>query len=304
MQIDITAKIDDISFRNALAGANLTGGKNKVAVICPVHPPYFDRLKNLITHFYRLGLNHSADFWIIFSNEVDAAQFCTRTGLFERFLIMPENIDVSNNAAAVRKKLYAVSKLSQLDYEYIFAVDADFVFIRTVDLKFVCDRFFDEKIILSCRIKDDECFKINEYCFSRFKNLPDSEKIDLYLYSWLNQPWIYKSDNVKKFFEVLGEPENFNKFTRDDFEYILYAYYLILYENFTEKILPYMSFPFGEFFGKNLPKAFFDQFKDCRLLLCMKGIYIQMQKHLPENEIMLITHLDRENKNFEGEIFN
>lgn len=297
MQIDITAKIDDISVRKALSGANLTGGgRNKVAVICPVHPPYFERLKNFINHFYRLGLNNSADFWIVFSDEKDAENFCTETGLFERFLLMPKNIDVSNNAAAVRKKLYAVSKLSQLDYEYIFAVDADFVFIRTVDLKFICDRFFEEKIILSCRTKENEYLKVNEHCFSRFKNLPGSEKIDLSLYSWLSQPWIYKSDNVKKFFEVSGDPENFNKFTRDDFEYVLYAYYLILYENFEERVLPYVPFPFGEMSGENLPKKFFDQFKDFRLLLCMRGIYLQMQKYFPENEIMLITHLDRGNK--------
>ena len=289
MELNITATADCIN----LISHGKSGGRAKVAVVCPVHPPKFPYLANCIKNFYSHGLNLSADFWIIFSNERDAVEFTLQSSFFEKFLIMPNDIDTSTNAAANRKKLYAINELSKMGYDYIIMIDADFVFVRTIDLNFVCERFWNEKIIVSCYC--DRYPRIVSQSFSHFKNHPRASKMDLRLYSWLNQPCIYKCDTVGKFFEALGGNDNFNKFLFEDFDYLLYTYYLILYENFREYIMPNWHpalEPFGE--TKVLPENFsLDQVIGSRLLVCSKHLYFYVQSVKPDNEIILVTHLDR-----------
>lgn len=223
----------------------------------------------------------------------DSIQFTMQSSFFEKFLIMPKEIDVSTGHAINRKKLYAVSELSKMGYDYIIMLDADFVFARTVDLEFICKRFWEEKIIISCYCSRYP--QIVEQSFSHFKNHPDSNKIDLRLYSWLNQPCIYKCDTVKNFFDALGGTQDFNKFVWGDFDYLLYTYYLLLYENFQEYILPdwIAAFePFSE--TKVLPENFsLDKVTGVHLLVCSKHLYFLIQATKPENEIILVTHLDR-----------
>lgn len=107
----------------------------------------------------------------------------------------------------------------KMGYDYILMMDADFVFVRTVDLNFICKRFWDEKIIISCYCSRYP--NIVSQIFSHFKNHPRSNKIDLRLYSWLNQPYICKCDTVLNFFEALGDADDFNKFLWEDFNYLL-----------------------------------------------------------------------------------
>lgn len=274
---------------------NLSGGGYKhhqnVAVVCPVHPPKFNFLRNCIYNFYRFGLECYADFWIVFSTLEDALKF----GDFERFLTLPENIDLTTRGIVNIKKLYAVSRLAEMDYDYVITIDSDFVFNRNVDLGKLCDRFFDEKVIISC-VTDKELFmRINAQCLSRFAHNPKSQEISLNMYSWLNQPCIYKSGNVKKFFNAIGGTEDFNKYVWEDFDYILYTYYLMLYEGFRQYSMPNWS-PKLEPFGET--RLLLDTFslsavKDVHLLVCCKQLYFWIQQNWPDNEIMLITHLDR-----------
>ena len=268
------------------------GGNNykKVAVVCPAHPPKFDFLRSCIYNFYKYGLNFSANFWIVFSNFEDALKF----GDFEKFLIVPENINLSTRGIINIKKLWAVSKLSKMGYDYVITIDADFTFNRTVDLVKICDRFFAEKIIISC-ITDYELFlNINAQCLSRFAHNPKSKNIPVNLYSWLNQPCIYKADTVKKFFVALGNLD-LNQLTWYDFDYILYTYYLILYEDFQQYLMPNWSpklYPFGETW--TLPENFsLKAVKGVHFLICSKRLYFWIQQNYPDNEIMMITHLDR-----------
>lgn len=286
---------NSLELKNGLMTPKTPTGRGgaRVAVCCPVHPPKFPYLQNFIASFYRHGLNLSADFWIVFSNIQDSVQFTLQSSFFEKFLIMPNEIKVSDNNAINRKKLYAVWELSKMGYDYIIMLDADFVFARTIDLEFICKRFWEEKIIISC-----PCSRyphIVGQSFSHFKNHPNSNKIDLSLYSWLNQPCIYKCDTVKNFFDALGDIQNFNKFVWADFDYLLYTYYLLLYENFQEYIMPDWIASLGPFSEtKVLPEKFsFDKVKGVHLLVCSKHLYFYIQATRPENEIILVTHLDR-----------
>ena len=117
----------------------------------------------------------------------------------------------------------------------------------------------------------------------------------LYRYSWLNQPCIYKAANVKKFFDTIGTPDNFSKYTFDDFDYILYAYYLLLYEDFRPYTIPNWSVELNTFSeAKALPKNFsLREIKGVHLLVCNKQMYFWIQQNKPDNEIMMIIHLDR-----------
>ena len=289
MKFDITATIDckDLISLNP-------SEKRKVAVCCPVHPPKFPYLNILMDSFYRHNLNLSADFWVLFSNTNDSIKFTLQSRLFEKFLIMPKEIDTSNINAAVRKKLYAVHKLSEMGYDYIIILDADFIFVRTVNLEFICNKFWEEKMIISCNTQFHKSIEINTRCRSYFKNHPKINKIDVQNYSWLNQMWIYKCDTIPKFFEIIGD-KDFNKFIWFDFEYIIYSYYLFLYENFREYLIPGWHSPI-QTFGETpiFPENFsLDKVVGAHLMVCSKQMYFNIQANYPENEIILVTHLDR-----------
>lgn len=271
----------------------IRGGVNtfkKVAVVCPVHPPKFDFLRNCIHSFHKCGLNFSADFWIVFGTFEDALKF----GAFERFLIVPEGVNLSTRGVINIKKLWAVSELSKMGYDYIITIDADFMFNRNVNLVEICERFFAEKVIIRCPTVHDFYVNINRQCLSRFAHNPDSKNIPVNMYFWLNQPCIYRTDNLQKFFAALGNFD-LNQLTWEDFDHILYTYYLILYEGFRLYPMPNWSPELPPFDDTDRITDTFslNDFEGVHLLVCRKRLYFWIQKKQPDNEIMMIIHLDR-----------
>ena len=264
--------------------------RKKIAVACPVHPPKFNFLRNCIYTFYKHGLNLSADFWIVFSTFDDAVKFED----FERFLIIPEGINLSTKGVINIKKLYALSELTKMGYDYVITIDADFAFNRNVNFVEICNRFFAEKIIISCVTNREFYVNINAQCLSRFAYNPNSKNIPVNLYSWLNQPCIYKTDNVSKFFSALGNL-NLNQLRWEDFDYILYTYYLVLYEDFRLYPMQYWSSELPPLDDARIiiNTSLLADIKNVHFLVCNKQLYFSIQKNYPDNEIMMIIHLDR-----------
>ena len=202
---------------------------------------------------------------------------------------------MSTNGVVNIKKLYAVSELTKIGYDYMITIDADFAFNRNVNLFDICERFFAEKIIIGTFTNHELLQRINVQCLLRFTHNPKIQSIPVNWYSWLNQPCIYKATNVKKFFDKIGDTENFNKYTFGDFDYILYTYYLILYEDFRPYTIPNWSVELDTFSEtKVLPKNFsLEELKDVHLLVCNKYLYFWIQQNKLDNEFMMIIHLDR-----------
>lgn len=275
----------DFSKQNSL----YSFGRPKVAVICPIHPPKFDQLKICLDSFYKYNLNLFADFWLVFSNEHDMYAYDGH----ERFLVVPPEIRLDTNAVVNRKKLYAINEISKRGYEYLITIDSDFIFADTVDLKFICDRYFEEKTIIANHVSCSTFIRINQCCISHFRNNIDCFDIPTDLYTWLNQPCIYRSDTISDFFDCMDFGYNLNMYFWDDFDYILYSYYLIIYHQFKIcEMIGWNNSAFGE--SKSIPNGFdFETVKNLHFLT----VALKMEKDFrlikPDNELFLIVHTDR-----------
>lgn len=203
----------------------------KIAFICPTHPPHFIFAKSLIFSFIQNGYDIQSDLWFVFTNIHDANSF----GNYKNKLILPSNFCVFDNNGIINiKKLWAIKDLYK-SYQYLITIDSETLFIRNVDLLCVCNNFFKDKILLGNKILPqgkELTEKIKNRCKESFRS-EFQEKIDSELYLWFNQPCIYKTNNIDKFFQITKIDEDFSLIDWFQFDYYVYMYFLILYEQFS-----------------------------------------------------------------------
>lgn len=89
--------------------------------------------------------------------------------------------------------------------------------------------------------------------------------------------------------------DNFSTYIWEDFDYILYTYYLILYHGFKVYVVPNwpnnMS-PFAE--TRRFPKEFnFEVMDEINFYTCCRQGYSEIQLVRPDNDIFLVVHMDR-----------
>lgn len=194
-----------------------------------------------------------------------------------------------------KKKLWSVQKLCNLGYEYVLTIDADFLFIKSVNLMEICKRFFEKKTIISNSLENEIFTRITRCCLSHFRNNEKSAKIDARIYSWLNQPCIYQGSTIGDFFDRIDIHDDFSAYLWEDFDYILYTYYLILYRGFKLYVIqnwPENMAPFSE--THSFPINFdFGVMSDVDFFVCSREAYPEIQKYRPNNEIFIVVHMDR-----------
>lgn len=203
----------------------------KVAFICPTHPPHFDFVKSMISSFLENDLDKQADLWFIFSNKNDADNF----GNYEYKLILPDEYFITDNNGIINiKKLWGIKNLAA-NYEYIISIDSESCFIKKVDVYQLCQEFFQRKILLGNKVLSEGkelTDKIKERCKVFFPG--DCQHfLDSDLYLWFNQPCIYKTANLNKFFEVTKCYDNLKSIDWFQFDYYIYMNFLIIYEGFS-----------------------------------------------------------------------
>ncbi|WP_239375034.1 hypothetical protein [Snodgrassella gandavensis] len=203
----------------------------KVAFICPTHPPHFNFAKSLISSFIENGYENQADLWFVFTNSHEADSF----GDYEFKLILTEDICVIKSSGIINiKKLWALQTL-RFSYEYIISIDSESLFIRYVDLQELCSDFFKAKILIGNKIFPEGkelTEKIKAKC-KEFFSYDNKNRLGSDLYLWFNQPCIYKTSNLDKFFEITKIYEKLQFIDWFQFDYYIYMYFLILYENFS-----------------------------------------------------------------------
>lgn len=202
----------------------------KIAFICPTHPPHFNFAKSLASSFIENGYENQADLWFVFTNSNEADSF----GDYEFKLVLTEDICIFKSNGIINiKKLWALQTL-RFSYEYIVSIDSESLFIRYVDLQELCNDFFKAKILIGNKILPEGkelTEKIKEKCKEFF---PHADQNHLYsdLYLWFNQPCIYKTSNLDNFFKITKICNKLQFIEWFHFDYYIYMYFLILYENF------------------------------------------------------------------------
>lgn len=203
----------------------------KVAFVCPIYPPHFDFAKSLLFSFKENNLENQSDLWFVFTSSEEAEEF----GNYDYKLVLPEeNRVLLNNGIINIKKIWAVGEL-QFRYKYIITLDSESLFIREVDLSALCDVFFSDKVLLGNKILSHGKEELTENIKSSCKEFFSSDIVGLLdseLYLWFNQPCIYKTSNLNKFFELTQINKKLNLLNWYHFDYYVYMYFLVIYENF------------------------------------------------------------------------
>lgn len=202
----------------------------KIAFVCPTHPPHFHFARSLLFSFKENNMHNQSDLWFVFTNFEEAEIF----GDYDYKLVLTEENRVFDNNGIINiKKLWAVHTL-QYKYEYIIAIDSESLFIREVDLYALCKDYFLSNVLLGNKILSlgkELTERVKNECKSFFSP-EDISILDSELYLWFNQPCVYKTSNLNKFFEITQINGRLKFFNWYQFDYYIYMYFLIIYDKF------------------------------------------------------------------------
>ncbi len=203
----------------------------KIAFLVPIYPPHFKYAQNIIKTWKTTQLNEQSDIWFIFTNEEEKEKY----GEWKNSIILPKEFRVFENRGIINiKKIYGIKQLKN-QYEYIIVLDAETEFVKNIDLLDICSNYFEKKELYGNLVYEEgreRTEKIKAACKEYFYKYKNVKLLDSDFYLWFNQPCIYKASNIDDFLEKIDYKNNITKLRWEDFDYYLYMYYLILFENF------------------------------------------------------------------------
>jgi len=236
--------------------------------VAPIHPPKFDYGLKFVESYNRyFSDNH---LFLVFSSEHDSLAFAEiAQGLRYRSIIcstlqsdMPttdekwlpikslfENsgfqIDKDSpflrGSAVTEKKFYGLNWIFEnTDFKNVAAVDVDCVFTRNADYAELFDQYNRRGIVYANTFDYAPYPIINSPL--RFFNSIDQEKLKTVtdhgkVYFWFNDVPVYNRDYFTKFMQYIHYPQIVKHLACMDFDYIIYAYYLIVQDIFKLEIL-------------------------------------------------------------------
>ena len=285
LNVDIDALVITPSELNSL---KLELG-NKVCFLMPIYPPHYQLAKQFLASFKKYSIDKQADVAFVFTNE-EEQEFWGDDGDWQLILPLKLRIFLFNKAVVSIKKFWAWNELKDI-YEYILVIDSETVIIKNINVYELCQNFFSSKILLGNLYPPNNTLECIKDSCKRFFKTENAQKIlisDLYL--WFNQPCIYKTDTLTSFFEITGMKYEIRFLTWYDFEYYIYMYYLILYQNFTIKNMNVVA-------DVGACESFrildYDSIENVRRLpvyMCTDKLY----NFFNSKNIFMIIHLDRD----------
>lgn len=206
--------------------------KNKICFLIPTHLPRFERAYAFMRSFIDCGLKDQADLCFVFSNYSDEIAFLVKYGGGFRSIVLENELkSVKDYSSIVNiKKLYALYLIQQ-DYKYIIILDDESMIIKNINLMDMCDEFVSNRLLYGNQTQRDWSHIYNE-SVKFFEKKPPKE-----LYFWFNQLCIYPCKFLKDFFDKSGLERdfikhNFSRISWGSFDYTVFGFYLIAYQEF------------------------------------------------------------------------
>jgi hypothetical protein len=261
----------------------------KAAFLVPVHPPHFKFARDLLASFQKCELDSQSDVWFVFTNEEEQDKF----GDYQNAVVLPPELRVFDNGGIINiKKFYGLRQI-QNKYEYIIVLDAESLFIRNAGVHTVCEEYFTSKILLGSEVLPEGIQRtegIKNSCRRFFIGQPGFEKLNNPLYLWFNQPCIYKTSTLPDFWEKIDYDNNIKNLVWLDFDYYVYMFYLMLFQEFQIENMEIAS-NYG-ICEASLDLVFFKSNKYETLPILMVS---QAVLHKFDNpKLFIIIHLDRD----------
>lgn len=216
---------------------NTNNSIDNVAIIIPIHPPYYHYIYHLIRK-----LNDSIDLILVFTNKDEYSEFKMKDKIKE---IILENVStermqtyMKRYSITIFKKFYGLDNLKgNLKYDYFIVCDAEIDIIpenfNKSNIIQKINSIFNNKYVYGGYSKENENKRITYHTCTLFNNKNDIEKLkiitkDYSLYYWWNDLPVYKRTHLTEFFNII----KYDDVIWAHFEHIIYLNYLILYHNF------------------------------------------------------------------------
>jgi len=225
----------------------------KVCIIVPIHPKDYNYAENFLNSLELHPLQDEADIYFIFSTNFDYQIFYNRFLNYKsyKFLILEniygfevvKNAHIHGSGIITYKKLCAVNELYK-NYEYLYVCDSEICAIQKINLYNFAKLFEKEKQFFCTTSSGVN--HIIQSCFKYFPTEKIKNIVENSLYIWFNNLQCYISSSVPDFFLKINFNPNVNQFAWEDFDYVVYSYYMVEHQNFSYKILndyvPHTSF--------------------------------------------------------------
>lgn len=261
--------------------------QKKIAFILPTYPPHYDRTKHFVKSFKKNGLSKQADIWFVFSSEDDKNSFPQLT---EKYVIMPKELqDLGRDEGVINaKKFYGINAIKS-QYEYIIVVDSDMEIFKDVDLYSICKSIFSNRILWGTPLPYDsreiyDC--ISKSCMTFF---PDIEINIQGLGYWFMNLCVYDVSTLDDFFEKTKLLKNLSNLNFWSFDYYIYMFYLLAYQEFKPQNVFCSSFEEAK--ADLINKTYTEKF----MFMCTKEMLSQLEKLSSCKNCFIHLHLDRAN---------
>lgn len=265
--------------------------KNACFVI-PIHPPKFKfGIHCLMSYSKYYDDDH---IYLVFSSAEDHAAFeRIALGLRYRAIICPPLVSKS---PTTEKKFSGMKHVfDTTDFEYIAAIDVDSEFTKQVDYADLFDKFYQQGTLYG-----------NKYDFSPFpileaplKFFTNSEAIKIHsftegfrAYFWFNDISVYRRNDFLDFLNYIDYNRNAHKLTWFDFDYIIYAYYMIIRNKFRIKPILINGKPLNRHFIEDQKDMDPEEFKQA--FEQVKPMWVRKDINSPEmSRTFMNVHVDR-----------
>jgi hypothetical protein len=220
---------------------------NKSCFLAPIHSPKFDEGSKLIESYNK----HFNDdhIYLIFSSEEDEKEFKTKNKKLKYRSIVNQR---PVNYGVITQKKYSglIEIFKQDEFDKVGVIDVDSLFFRNIDY----DALFEYKVkqnTLYANLIQQRYYYLSEPL--KFFTNPEKQKLcDILSYGlisdevngntmnvffWFNDIPVYSKSNFTDFLEYINYEENWIKINSQDFDYIVYGFYLLLHKSAKLKML-------------------------------------------------------------------
>ena len=294
---------------------------NDVAFVIPVHYPKFQRMADFLDSYTSTNVALSADVAAVFSHEKDSIDFLElhRNIIPHKVfksLVYDGSFAKHNMNPVFYKKWWAIYKLVN-DYDYFFLVDSEIKIVKSFDAKMIASTIHYRKILYGSEIQPHRVSfysGINANSMMAFRE-DDKQKLLLMnkgnlIYFWYNEIPVVEAATAKRYLDYISfeadmadtkanttsgaDIASSNVFANHGFDYISYAYYCLLYEDFALLEVGYLGHGLGASFG--------DSGGGSATLLrithphwASEGSWLQSREKFDNVNIVMLFHCDRHN---------
>lgn len=201
-----------------------------VALLIPIHPPHYHYIYTLINKCKKDNIK--IEMYYVFSNEEDYNTFTMKEDIHP-IICKP----FETKSIITYKKLVGLKHLANSKYDYIICCDSEIDIIsknfNNSNINNKLRDIFNNKIIYAGSSNGPFTININRSCANLFEekfNYIKDITEDFKLYFWYSDLPVYRREHITPFLNMISI--HYDKLLWEQFDFILYQYYLILEHGF------------------------------------------------------------------------